>query len=40
MNKMKTERKGKASYAEKINTHVPSGWRVQSAFAYGDSLTP
>ena len=26
MNTMKTERKGKAPYTEKINTHVPSGW--------------
>ena len=25
MNTMKTERKGKASYTEKINTYVPSG---------------
>ena len=25
MNTMKTEKKGKASYTEKINTHVPSG---------------
>ena len=25
MNTMKTERKGKSSYTEKINTHVPSG---------------
>ena len=25
MNTMKTERKGKASYREKVNTHVPSG---------------
>ena len=33
---MKTERKGKAPYTEKINTHVPSGWCVHSTFAYGD----
>ena len=26
MNTMKTDRKGKASYTEKINKHVPSGW--------------
>ena len=25
MNTMKTERKGKAPYTEKINTHAPSG---------------
>ena len=25
MNTMKTEKKSKASYTEKINTHVPSG---------------
>ena len=36
MNTMKTERKDKASYTEKINTHVPSGWCVHSTFAYGD----
>ena len=40
MNTMKTERKSKASYAEKINTQVPSGWRAQSAFAYGDVSHP
>ena len=26
MNTMKTDQKGKASYTEKINKHVPSGW--------------
>ena len=36
MNKRKAERKGKAPYTEKINTHVPSGWCVHSTFAYGD----
>ena len=36
MNTMKTERKGKAPYTEKINTHAPSGWCVLSTFAYGD----
>ena len=36
MNTMKTERKGKAPYTEKINTHVPSGWCVHSTFAYRD----
>ena len=40
MNTMKTERKGKASYTEKINTHVPSGWCVHSTFAYGDFPDP
>ena len=34
MNTMKTERKGKAPYTEKINTHLPSGWFVHSTFAY------
>ena len=36
-NRMKTERKDKAPYTEKINTHVPSGWCVHSTFAYGDA---
>ena len=40
MNTMKTERKGKASYIEKINTHVPSGWCVNRTFAYGDDPDP
>ena len=40
MNTMKTEEKGKASYTEKINTHVPSGWCVHSTFAYGDVPDP
>ena len=35
MNVIKAEKKGKTSYAEKINTHVPSGWCVHSTFAYG-----
>ena len=35
-NTMKTEKKGKAPYTEKINTHVPSGWCVHSTLAYGD----
>ena len=30
MNTMKAERKGKASYTEKINTYIPSGWCVHS----------
>ena len=40
MNTMKTERKGKAPYTEKINTHVPSGWYVHSTFAYRDVPDP
>ena len=40
MNTMKTERKGKASCTEKINTHVPSGWCVRSTFAYGEVPDP
>ena len=40
MNTMKTERKGKAPYTEKINTHVPSRSCVHSAFAYGDVPDP
>ena len=40
MNRMKTERKGKASYMVKITTHVLSGWWVQSTFAYGDDPDP
>ena len=40
MNTMKAERKGKAPYTEKINTHVPSGWCVHSTFAYGDVPDP
>ena len=40
MNTMKTGRKGKAPYTEKINTHVPSGWCVHSIFNYGDVPDP
>ena len=40
MNTVKTERKSKASYTEKINTHAPSGWCVHSTFAYGDIPDP
>ena len=40
MNTMKTDRKGKASYTEIINTHVPSGWCVHSTFAYGEVPDP
>ena len=36
MNTMKIKRKDKASYTEKINRNVPSGWCVHSTFAYGD----
>ena len=40
MDRMKSGRNGKASYTEKINTHVPSGWCVHSTFAYGDVSNP
>ena len=40
MNKMKTERKVKTTYKEKINTHVLSGWCVYSQFVYGDVPGP
>ena len=40
MNTMKTERKGKTPYTEKINTHVPSRWCVHSTFAYGNVSDP
>lgn len=40
MNQMKTEKKSKASYTEKINTYVLSGWCIHSTFAYGDVLNP
>ena len=40
MNTMKAERKGKAPYTEKINTHVPPGWCAQSTFAYGEVPDP
>ena len=40
MNTMKAERKGKASYAEKINRYVPPEWCVHSTFAYGDVSDP
>ena len=40
VNRMKAGRKGKASYTEKINTHLPSGWCVHSSFAYGDVSDP
>ena len=38
--KMKTEIKGKESYTEKLNTHVPSGWCVYSKFAYREVPDP
>ena len=37
---MKAEHKGKTPYVEKINTYVPSGWCVYSAFTYGDVFDP
>ena len=40
VDRMKPGRKGKASYTEKINIHVPSKWCVLSNFAYGDVLEP
>ena len=40
MNQLKTVREGKASYTEKLNTHIPSGWCVYSKFAYGDVPDP
>ena len=36
MNKIKTERKSKALYPEKIKTHVPLRLCVHNTFAYGD----
>ena len=40
MNRIKAGRKGKASYTEKINTHVSSGLCVHSTFASGDVPNP
>ena len=40
MNAMKAERKGKASYTEKISKHVPSRWCVHSTFSFGDVPDP
>ena len=40
MNAMKAERKGKASYTEKLSKHVPSGWCVHSTFSNGDVPDP
>ena len=38
MNQMKSYRRVKKPYTEKINTHVVSGWCVHSTFTYGDVL--
>ena len=40
INTMKTDRKSKASYTGKINTHVPSGWCAHSTFVHGDVPDP
>ena len=40
MNTMKAGRKGKTSYTEKINTHIPPGWCRHSTFAYGNVPNP
>ena len=40
MNTVKTEKKGKAPYTEKINAYIPSGWYVHNTFAYGDVPDP
>ena len=40
MNTMKAERKGKAPYTGKINTHRPSGSCVHNTFDYGDAPDP
>ena len=40
MSRMKAERGVEASYTEKLNTHIPSGWCVYSKFAYGDVSDP
>ena len=40
MNTMKADRKDKAPYTEKINTHIPSGWCVHITFAYRDVSDP
>ena len=40
MGRIKAERKGGASFTDKINTHVPSWWCVYSKFAYGDVPDP
>ena len=40
MKQMRSKRKSKDSYTEKINTHIPSGWSVLGKFAYGDVPDP
>ena len=40
MNTMKNDRKDKAPYTEKINTHIQSEWYVHCTFAYGDVPGP
>ena len=40
MNTTKAERKGKAPYTDKVNTHVPSGWCFYSTVVYGDVSDP
>ena len=40
MNTVKAERKGKAPYTEKTNTHALAEWYVQSTFGYGDVSDP
>ena len=40
MNRMKAGRKGKFSYTEKINRHVPSGWCYAVPLPMEMSLTP
>ena len=40
MDTMRTDRKVKASYTEKIYRHVPSGWCVHTTFAYADVPDP
>ena len=40
MSRMKAERKGKTSFTEKVNTHIPSGWCVYSKFAYRELPDP
>ena len=37
---MKSDRKVKTPYIEKINTQVPPRWCVHSTFAYGDVPDP
>ena len=39
MNKIETERKGKVTYTERINTYVPSGWCTQYVCIWKSSLS-